>query len=58
MKVPEKKDFTQIAECPYLKCEETCYGIACYCSLEAVGKKEACSFEVKKACEEEHQCTV
>ncbi|MGB9814010.1 MAG: hypothetical protein ACPLRZ_09260 [Thermovenabulum sp.] len=58
MKVPEKTDFTQISECPYLKCEETCYGITCYCLLGAEGKKEACSAEVKKACEEEHQYTV
>lgn len=54
MAVPKKVDFTEIANCKYLKYEETCYGPIQYCNLQAWGNHVACSKDIKQTCENEH----
>ncbi|MDN5302585.1 MAG: hypothetical protein PWQ60_2099 [Thermoanaerobacteraceae bacterium] len=54
MATPQKVNYTDISRCQYLKCEDTCYGPICYCTLEAWGEKAVCGQPVKEACEKEH----
>ncbi|WP_422444792.1 hypothetical protein [Thermoanaerobacterium sp. DL9XJH110] len=54
MPAPKKVNYTEIAGCEFLKCEDTCYGPICYCDLEAWGNKAPCSDAVKETCEKEH----
>jgi len=53
MKMPTRVNHSEIAQCQFLKCEDTCYGIICYCDIGAWGQAP-CSREVQEACEKDH----
>jgi len=54
MKTPTKVNYLEISKCQFLKCEDTCYGIICYCDVGAWGQQTPCSKNVQQACEKDH----